>query len=77
MQNKSSIYSLVLLIVATVLALMGVVYAQEIGIKKSSYAPVDIKESFATVMDQMKAAKPKVMKKHSDLLNERYDLSNR
>jgi cytochrome c peroxidase len=65
------------LMLATVLAVVGVLYAQETGMKVSSYAPVDIKEDFATIMARMKAAKPKVMKRHMDLLTERYDLSNR
>jgi cytochrome c peroxidase len=38
---------------------------------------VDIKEDFATTMAHMKAAKPEVMKRQMDLLNARYDLSNR
>ena len=45
--------------------------------KPSSYAPVDIKESFASIMARMKAAKAEVMKRQMDLLNERYDLSKR
>jgi cytochrome c peroxidase len=44
---------------------------------ESSYSPVVIKESFEAVMARMKAAKPEVMKRQMDLLNERYDLSNR
>ena len=44
---------------------------------ESSYSPVVIKESFEVIMDRMKAAKPEVMKRQMDLLNERYDLSNR
>ena len=36
-----------------------------------------IKESFEAIMARMKAAKPEVMKRQMDLLNERYDLSNR
>lgn len=63
-------------IIATVLAISGTVYAQETA-KRSSYAPVDIKEDFAASMAQMKAAKPQVLKRQIDLLNERYDLSNR
>ncbi len=63
-------------IIVAVLAVMGVVYAQETT-KRSSYAPVDIKEDFAAIMDRMKAAKPQVMKRQMNLLNERYDLSNR
>jgi cytochrome c peroxidase len=52
-------------------------HAQESGQKGSSYAPVDIKEDFATTMARMKAAQPEVMKRQMDLLNARYDLSNR
>jgi cytochrome c peroxidase len=44
---------------------------------ESSYSPVVIKESFETIIGRMKAAKPEVMKRQMDLLNERYDLSNR
>ncbi|HXX33007.1 MAG TPA: cytochrome B6 [Thermodesulfobacteriota bacterium] len=44
---------------------------------ESSYSPVVIKESFETIMARMKAAKLEVMKRQMDLLEERYDLSNR
>jgi cytochrome c peroxidase len=43
---------------------------------ESSYSPVVIKESFEAIMGRMKAAKPGVMKRHMDLLGERYDLGN-
>jgi hypothetical protein len=39
--------------------------------------PVDIKESFSSIMSRMTAAKPVIEKEHTDLLNERYDLSDR
>ncbi len=63
-----------------VLALAGLfvaclAYAQERG--QTSYMPVDIKESFSSIMSRMTAAKPQIEKEHTDLLNERYDLSNR
>jgi cytochrome c peroxidase len=45
--------------------------------KVSSYAPVVIKEDFATVMTRMKSEKSKVMARQMELLNKRYDLSNR
>jgi cytochrome c peroxidase len=45
--------------------------------RPSSYAPVVIKEDFATTMARMKAAKPEIMKRHMDLLSGRYDLSDR
>lgn len=38
---------------------------------------MDIKEDFAATMARMKKDKPVVMKRQMDLLNERYDLSNR
>ena len=44
---------------------------------ESSYSTVVIKESFESIMARMKAAKPEVMKRQMDLLDERYDLSNR
>jgi cytochrome c peroxidase len=55
----------------------GVLLAQEPGKKPSSYAPVAVHEDFAAIMARMKAAKAEVMKRQMDLLNERYDLSNR
>ncbi|MBI4796028.1 MAG: cytochrome B6 [Deltaproteobacteria bacterium] len=45
--------------------------------KPSSYAPVVIKEDFATILTRMKAAKPGIMKRQQELLTMRYDLSNR
>lgn len=43
----------------------------------TSFAPVDQKEPFASVVSRMKADKPKVAKRQADLLNERYELANR
>ena len=43
----------------------------------SSYAPVVAKEKFEATMARMAAAKPAVMKKQMDLLDERYDMSDR
>ncbi len=43
----------------------------------SSYAPVVITEDFQSVMTRMAAAKPEIMKRQMDLLNERYDLADR
>jgi cytochrome c peroxidase len=52
--------------------------AQEIKKRgDTSYMPVDIKESFASIIKRMKADKPKNEKRHQDLLTARYDLSNR
>ena len=59
------------------LAVVGAAYAQDSGKQATSYAPVDVKETFASIMARMTAAKPEIMKRHMDLLNERYDLSDR
>jgi cytochrome c peroxidase len=44
---------------------------------KTSYAPVAIQEDFAKTLARMKTDKPKVMARQKELLNQRYDLSNR
>jgi cytochrome c peroxidase len=66
-----------LLATAAVLGGIGLAYAQQEQRGATSYAPVDIKEPFASIMTRMKAAKPDVEKKHADLMAERYDLANR
>ncbi|RAP35549.1 cytochrome B6 [Legionella quinlivanii] len=43
----------------------------------SSYMPVDIKEDFQSIMKRMVDQKEAVEKKHADLLEQRYDLSNK
>ena len=68
---------LALLTSCGVLVGVGLAYSQQQERGDTSYAPVDIKESFASIMARMKAAKADIEKKHSDLLGERYDLSNR
>ncbi|MGH7895309.1 MAG: cytochrome B6, partial [Candidatus Binatia bacterium] len=67
----------VVALAGTLLLLSLVAAAQEPGKQPSSYAPVDIRESFATTMARMKAAKPEVEKRQADLLATRYDLANR
>jgi cytochrome c peroxidase len=52
----------------------GKVAAKEVP---SSYAPVVIKEDFATIMARMKKDKPKVMARQMELLKKRYDLSDK
>jgi cytochrome c peroxidase len=66
-----------LVIVAAIFEVFSVDYAQQSTSKSSSYAPVVLKEDFASTMVRMKAAKPEVMKRQTALFNERYDLSNR
>ena len=53
----------------------GSVVAEEMV--KSSYSPVVMKEPFSETMTRMKNAKDDVMQRQEDLLNKRYDLSNR
>jgi len=59
------------------LAAAGIAYAQTAPRGKTSFAPVDGTEPLRSVVARMKADKPKVMKKHSDLLASRYDLANK
>ncbi|MDA8340103.1 MAG: hypothetical protein M0Z70_12460 [Nitrospiraceae bacterium] len=67
---KKCRWTLLLILVAAFIVTLATAFAQDTGKKTSSYAPVDIKEDFATMMARMKAAKPEVEKKHMDLLNE-------
>ena len=53
------------------------VLSQDGGGRVSSYLPVDLHESFASVMARMSAAKPEIMRRHAAVLDQRYDLSNR
>src|SRR5262249_15235745 len=62
---------------AASLASVTAAYSQEPAKKASSYAPVDIKEDFATIRARMEAAKPQVMERQENLLKARYDLGNR
>jgi cytochrome c peroxidase len=59
------------------LLVLPLVVAAEEPAKTSSYAPVAIGQDFPTIMARMKAAKAEVEKRQTDLLKERYDLSNR
>jgi cytochrome c peroxidase len=59
------------------LIVIGMANAQSPGNGTTSYAPVDIREDFATTMARMKDAKPEIMKRQMVLLHERYDLSDR
>ncbi|MFH0342526.1 MAG: cytochrome B6 [Chromatiales bacterium] len=61
-------------VAAASLCLFGAASAEE---TPSSYAPVNITESFASTMARMKAAKAEVMRRQEALLEERYDLSDR
>ena len=52
-------------------------YGQGANTKPSSYSPVVIKEDFESIMARMKAAKPEIVRRQMDLLEQRYDLSDR
>ncbi len=76
--RKMLLRQLLVCIIAVVgfVALIG--YAQEAMNKPpSSYSPVVAKESFEQTMARMSAAKAEVMKRHMDLLGDRYDLKDR
>lgn len=70
-QRKFIVFTLLLIIS---LGVYNISYSQDLP---SSYAPVVIKEAFKTIMAKMKAEKPEVLKTHMDLLNKRYDLSDK
>src|ERR1035437_7664978 len=62
---------------AGLLISVSAVHSQDNSKIPSSYMPVDIHESFSTILSRMTAAKPEIMKRHMALLAERYDLSDR
>jgi cytochrome c peroxidase len=64
-------------LIAAILISAHAVRSQDNGATASSYAPVDIHESFSKIMSRMTAAKPEIMKRHMSLLEQRYDLSDR
>ena len=72
--KNRTILQIILLIILTVASAF--TYAISANPKPSSYSPVVITEDFDSIMARMKAAKPEVMKRQMDLLQERYDLSN-
>ena len=74
---KSRKSGVLMAVVCALFAGICAAYAAEDGKKASSYAPVVITEDFAATMARMQAAKPGIMKRQMDLLNERYDLANR
>jgi cytochrome c peroxidase len=57
------------------LAVFGALFAQDAKVP-SSYAPVDIHESFASIMARMSAAKNEIVQRQAALLASRYDLSD-
>ncbi|MBM3302816.1 MAG: cytochrome B6, partial [Deltaproteobacteria bacterium] len=63
-------------ICAPVMVAASMLYGQQVKVA-TSYSPVVILEPFEAIMGRMKAAKPEIMKRHMDLLESRYDLSDR
>ncbi|MCU1338589.1 MAG: cytochrome c [Bryobacterales bacterium] len=55
---------------------IGAVLAQD-GKQASSYMPVDIHDTFSTIFARMTAAKPEIEKRHTAVLEQRYDLGDR
>jgi cytochrome c peroxidase len=55
---------------------LGVLFGQEPAQQPTSYAPVDIKESFPSILARMSAAKAGIMQRQQALLEERYDLGD-
>jgi cytochrome c peroxidase len=77
MKSSKKLLATQVIFLYTVIVILGFSYVQGANAKQSSYAPVVITEDFESTMAKMKAAKSEVMKRQMDLLNERYDLSNR
>src|SRR5260370_22955167 len=53
----------------------GSLLAQD-GKQASSYMPVDIHETFSAIFSRMTAAKPEITRRHLEVLEQRYDLSD-
>jgi len=68
---------LAVVVIGTSVAAMSGSQAQTPDKGATSYMPVDIREDLAKTIARMAADKPVVMKRQMDLLNDRYDLSNR
>jgi len=73
--DRSRVRLVIVGVMGILLLVIGVSVAQETA--KSSYSPVVIKESFKDTMERMKAAKPDIMKRQMNLLDERYDMSDK
>jgi cytochrome c peroxidase len=74
--RKHKITVIVLVCIGIVIVAFTFSYGQGANPKPSSYSPVVMKEDFESVMARMKAAKPEIMKRQMDLLEQRYDLSD-
>ncbi len=66
------------LLLAAILVCAGAETAETVQQRgASSYSPVVVTEDFKTTMARMQAAKPEIMQRQKQLLEERYDLSNK
>ena len=74
-KSKRNLGAGITLVGGALIAAMAI--AAEPNLQPTSYMPVDIKESFASIMARMKAEKPAVEARQKALLEKRYDLSNR
>ncbi|MBN1804819.1 MAG: hypothetical protein JW837_06180 [Sedimentisphaerales bacterium] len=72
MKSKTNVVCVGLVFTMILVVLAAFAYA-----KPTSYAPVVITEEFGSIMARMRAAKPEVMERQMNLLEERYDLSDR
>ena len=64
-------------VITATVPLLAMAAAQEPApIGKTSCAPVAVEEGFDSVVSRMTEAKPAIQKKHKELLEERYDLSD-
>jgi len=72
MRRRKNVVGMVVAVTAVLIVLA--IFA---GAKETSYAPVAITEEFDSVMARMKKAKSGVMERQMNLLEERYDLSDR
>ncbi len=65
---------LAVLLLGAILSRPAVLWAQQ---PPTSYSPVVMQESFDKTVARMSAAKPQILERHMQLLQDRYDLSNR
>ena len=75
MKKKGKLTFATWIIVCSLFMGLALAYA-EMASQKSSYLPVVITEPFDSIMKRMTEAKPAIMKRHMDLLNQRYDLGD-
>jgi cytochrome c peroxidase len=75
-QNSVKFLAIILAVGSSIALAAGLLYGQATKLP-SSYSPVVITEPFDAKMARMKAEKPEIMKRQMDLLNSRYDLSDR